>query len=193
MMDPSAPLPVLLGHDTLVMQQVTGFLSNDFDILDSTGQQVVGHVTTTGNGVSRFFAGSRSLDVADADGTPLLHVEDPPDLGFDRFELSTPDGAPLAEVNSHFALFSTRVSLSVAAGPLFELNGDMLGLDYTFRLGDQLAATVTRQWGGLGRGVLGHSRYVLAIDPAAPPRARLAIIGGCIVLDLIRQKKSRSS
>ena len=192
-MVPSAPRPVLLGHDTLVMQQITGFLSNDFDILDGTGQQVIGHVTTTGDGLSRFFIGSRSLDIADADGTPLLHVEDPPDIGFDRFELFTPDRAPLAEVNSHFAIFSTRVSLSMAGGPLLELNGDMLGLDFTFGVGDHLAATVARQWGGLSRGFLGHSRYVLAIDPAAPPRVRLAIIGGCIVLDLIRQKRSRNS
>lgn len=38
--------------------------------------------------------------------------------------------------------------------------------------------------------LLGHSRYVLAIEPTVPPQLRLAVIGGCIVLDLIRQKKS---
>ena len=187
------PGPVLLGHDTLVMQQITGFMSNDFDILDGAGEQVIGHVTTSGGGVSRFFAGSRSLDVADADGTPLLHVEDPPDIGFDRFELSTPGGAPLAEVTSRFALFSTRVGISVVGGSALELNGDMLGMDFTVEVEGFVAATVARQWGGLSRGFLGHSRYVLAIDPTAPPQVRLAIIGGCIVLDLIRQKKSRSS
>lgn len=187
------PGPVLLGHDTLVMQQITGFMSNDFDILDSAGEQVIGHVTTSGSGVTRFFAGSRSLDVADADGTPLLHVEDPPDIGFDRFELSTPEGAPLAEVTSHFALFSTRVGISIMGGPSLELNGDMLGMDFTIEVEGFVAATVARQWGGLSRGFLGHSRYVLAIDPTAPPQLRLAIIGGCIVLDLIRQKKSRNN
>ena len=80
------------------MQQITGFMSNDFDILDGTGEQVAGHVTTSGSGLSRFFAGSRSLDVVDADRTPLLHVEDPPGIGFDRFELSAPDGTPLASL-----------------------------------------------------------------------------------------------
>ena len=35
-MDPAAPAPRLLEQDTLVMQQITGFMSNDFDILDGT-------------------------------------------------------------------------------------------------------------------------------------------------------------
>ena len=187
------PGPVLLGHDTLVMQQITGFMSNDFDILDGAGEQVIGHVTTSGGGVSRFFAGSRSLDVADADGTPLLHVEDPPDIGFDRFELSTPGGAPLAEVTSRLARFSTRGGLAVVGGAALERHGALLGMDFTVEVEGFVAATVARQWGGLSRGFLGHSRYVLAIDPTAPPQVRLAIIGGCIVLDLIRQKKSRNS
>lgn len=192
-MDTSAPTPQLLGHDTLVMQQITGFMSNDFDILDATGEQVAGHVTTTGDGLTRFFAGSRSLDVADADGTPLLHVEDPPDFGFDRFELSLPDGAPLAAMTSRFAVFSTRVSLTMADGSELEMTGDMLGFDYQFTMGEAVAAQVSREWAGLSRGFLGHSRYVLAIHPTVPPQLRLAIIGGCIVLDLIRQKKSRNN
>ncbi|WP_341854789.1 hypothetical protein [Brachybacterium sp. GPGPB12] len=93
-----SPRPAdLRSHDTLVMQQVTGFMSNDFDILDGAGEHAVGHVTTTGGGVARFFSGARSLRVADADGTPLLRVEDPPGIGVDRFELSAPDGTPVAE------------------------------------------------------------------------------------------------
>ena len=192
-MDSTASSPLLLSQDALVMQQITGFMSNDFDILDGGGERAVGHVTTTGGGLSRFFSGSRSLDVADADGTPLLHVEDPFDIGLDRYELSHPDGAPLAEVQSRFTLFATRVSLTMADGGVLELSGDMMGLDFTMEMQETVAATVSRQWAGLSRGFLGHSRDVLAIEPTVPPQLRLAIIGGCIVLDLIRQKKSRSS
>lgn len=189
----AAPGPELLRHDVLVMQQITGFMSNDFDILDESGERAVGHVTTTGSGLSRMVAGSRSLDVSDADGTGLLHVEDPPGLGFDRYELSTPDGAPLAEVQSRFSLFSTRVTFNLADGMEVELTGDMFGFDYRFSVQDAVAARVTREWAGLGRGFLGHSRYVLAIDPTVLPPLRLAIIGGGIVLDLLRQKRSRSN
>ncbi|WP_262425795.1 LURP-one-related/scramblase family protein [Brachybacterium sp. Z12] len=191
-MDTPAPAPRLLDRDTLVMQQITGFMSNDFDILDGTGEQVAGHVSTTGSGVTRFFAGSRSLDVADADGTPLLHVADPPGIGFDRFELSAPDGTPLAELTSRFSIFSTRVSMTMADGAELELRGDPLGLDFTFEMQGTVAARVGRQWAGLSRGFLGHSRYVLPIEPTVPAPLRLAIIGGCIVLDLIRRKKSRN-
>ena len=190
--DSSRP-PELLTHDTLVMQQITGFLSNDFDILDGAGERAVGHVTTTGGGLSRLVAGSRSLDVAGADGTPLLHVEDPPGIGFDRFELSSPDGAPVAELRSRFSLLSTKVEMTLADGFVLELHGNVLGLDYEFRSGDAVAARAAREWAGFSRGFLGRSRYVLGIDPTVPPHLRLAIIGGCIVLDLIREKKSRNN
>lgn len=185
--------PDLLTHDTLVMQQITGFMSNDFDILDGTGEHVVGRVATSGSGLSRLFAGSRSLDVADADGMPLLHVEDPPGIGFDRFELTAPDGAPIAALRSRFSVFSTKVSMTLAEGAELELHGDVLGLDYEFRHGEAVAARAAREWAGLSRGFLGHSRYVLGFDATVPPPLRLAIVGGCIVLDLIREKKSRSS
>lgn len=175
------------------MQQTTGFMSNDFEILDGTGEQVAGHVTTTGSGLARWFTGSRSLDVSDADGTPLLHVDDPPGIGFDRFELSAPDGTPVAELRSRFSVFSTKVGMTLADGAELELHGDMLGLDYEFRYGEAVAARAAREWVGLSRGFLGHSRYVLGFDPTVPPPLRLAIVGGCIVLDLIRAKRSRSS
>ncbi|HEX7351049.1 hypothetical protein [Brachybacterium sp.] len=194
-MDTPAPHPgppALLRHNTLVMQQISGFMSNDFDILDGAGEQTVGRVTTTGGGLSRLVAGSRSLDVADADGTPLLHVEDPFDIGFDRYTLTT-NGAPLAEVSSRFAIMSTRVSIDVADGTPLELHGDMMGMDFEFRVGEAVAARASREWAGLSRGFLGHSRYVLSIHPTVPPQLRLAIIGGSIALDLIRQKKSNNS
>lgn len=181
----------LLAHDTLVMQQVTSFMSNDFEILDTTGEHMIGRVVTTGGGLSRFFAGSRSLEVLDADDTPLLHVEDPADLGMDRFELSAPDGAPLAELRSRFAIFSTKVSLVLEDGEELELYGDMFSLDYEFHRGEETLAGASRKWAGLERGVLGHSRYVLGMDPGTAPQLRLALIGGCIVLDLLRAKRAR--
>ncbi|HIY22890.1 MAG TPA: hypothetical protein H9837_01075 [Candidatus Brachybacterium merdigallinarum] len=191
-MESTESLPTLLRHDVLVMQQITGFMSNDFDILDETGEQAVGHVSTLGSGLSRFFGGSRSLLLSDVDGTQLLHVSDPFSLGFDRFVLSTADGATLAEVSSKFAIFSTRVGFSLADGTELDLHGNMLGFDFDFRVGEAVAARVSREWAGLSRGFLGHSRYVLSFDPTVPPHLRLAIIGGGIVLDLIRRKQSNN-
>ncbi|MBK0332803.1 hypothetical protein I8D64_15480 [Brachybacterium sp. MASK1Z-5] len=191
-MDASAANPTLLSHDALVMQQITGFMSNDFDILDASGQQAIGHVTTTGGGLSRLVAGSRSLDVSDADGTPLLHVQDPVGIGFDRFELSSPDGAALAAVRKRFSMLRTKVDLTLADGRVLELSGNVLGFDFQFAMQGAVAATVSRSWAGIGRGILGHSRYVLAIEPSVPADLRLAIIGGTITLDLIRRKQENN-
>ncbi|MCG7310590.1 LURP-one-related/scramblase family protein [Brachybacterium sp. ACRRE] len=191
-MDASAANPTLLSHDALVMQQITGFMSNDFDILDASGQQAIGHVTTTGGGLSRLVAGSRSLDVSDADGTPLLHVQDPVGIGFDRFELSSPDGAALAAVRKRFSMLRTKVDLTLADGRVLELSGNVLGFDFQFAMQGAVAATVSRRWAGIGRGILGHSRYVLAIEPSVPADLRLAIIGGTITLDLIRRKQANN-
>lgn len=190
---PPQPSPgILLTQNSLVMQQTTGFMSNNFDILDGAGERAVGHVTTSGSGVSRFFAGSRSLHVADADGTPLLHVADPMGLGFDRFEITTPDGAALAAVTKKFAFFSTKVAFSVTDGTQLELFGNFIGMDFEFRVQGRVAAHVSRKWAGFGRGFLGRSRYQVTIDPAVPPQLRLTIIGGCIVLDLIRAKQENN-
>lgn len=175
------------------MQQTTGFMSNDFEILDGTGEQVAGHVTTTGSGLARWFTGSRSLDVSDADGTPLLHVDDPPGIGFDRFELSFPDGTALATLTGKFSVFSTRVGMTMADGAELELSGDPIGLDFRFEMQGAVAAQVGREWAGLSRAFLGHSRYVVSFEPTVPAPLRLAIIGGCIVLDLIRQKRANSA
>lgn len=54
----------------LVMQQVTGFLSNDFTLEDSEGQAVAyGH--TRGSAASRMFRGHREFEIQDVDGTEL--------------------------------------------------------------------------------------------------------------------------
>lgn len=190
-MNDSTPA-TLLSHDTLVMQQITGFMSNDFDILDASGDQVIGHVTTCGSGLSRALAGSRSLDVADADGTPLLHVQDPTGIGFDRFELSAPDGTPIADVRKRFSMLRTKVDLTLGDGNVVALTGNVLGHEFEYAINGSVAARVSRKWGGIARGLLGHSRYVLAIDPTVPPGLRLTIIGGTIALDLIRQKEQNN-
>lgn len=166
---PTAPAPsTLLDHATLVMQQVTGSMPNDFDILDATGERAVGHVTTTGSGVARFFSGARSLYVADADGTPLLLVEDPPGIGVDRFELSAPDRTPVAELRSSFSVLATKVGMTLADGAELELHGDMLGLDYEFRYGEAVATRAAREWACVG----GDSSVTAGACSASIPRCR---------------------
>lgn len=180
---------VLLEHDTLIMQQRKNFMSNDFDIHDEH-DNVIGHVATHGSAAGRFFMGSRTLSVLDLDGSPLAVVTDPVNLGFDKFEIHWADGVPLAQVRKRFTLIHKRVDIEVANGPVIELKGRLFDFDITFNVGGNAVAQATRQWAGFGRGFLGHSRYALMFTVPTPPREKLALIGGMLALDLIREKEN---
>jgi uncharacterized protein YxjI len=187
---PGVPPVSLLQHDQLVMQQVTNFNSNDIAILGADGA-TAGYVHTVGSGVSRFFMGSRELDLLDLDGTPLAHISDPMDFGRDRYQLTYPNGQPLADVLKKIRLFGTNVSVQVCDGSQLDLVGDILGFDFQVMLGEWEIASVVRQWAGMGAALLGHSRYGLRIRSDAPDPVRRAVISSCVVLDLIREKRSR--
>lgn len=169
------------------MQQVTGIMSNNFDIKDGRGE-VVGIIATSGSVASRFFMGSRTLEVTEADGRPVLTVTDTVNFGRDTFELTSPDGQELAHLRKRFTFFRTRVDMHLADGTVVELHGSVWDFDFEFRIRNAVSARVSRQWAGIGRGLLGHSQYAVEFDPALPARLRSAIIGGVVALDLIRAK-----
>ena len=54
-------------------------------------------------------------------------------------------------------------------------------------------ARVTKEWAGFSRAFMGHSRYVLSIDPRVNRPSRPLILGTAVALDLIRMKGSGSS
>lgn len=180
----------LAATDRLVMQQVTGFMSNDFTLEDAEGRAVAyGH--TRGSAASRFFAGSRSLEITDLAGATLFHVEDPMTFGRDRYRVIDPNGGPLAEIVQRIAFFRTSVQVSVVDGTELQLDGNLRGLDFQLTAGGMAVATVKRQWAGFGKALLGHSRYLLSLDPGMPELVRYAVIGSVIALDLIRDKQRR--
>lgn len=182
------PQRFLLEEPVLVMRQVTAFMTNNFDILDRQGE-VVGTVITGGSTASRFFMGSRSLTVTEADGRPVLSIEDTVNFGRDTFELADPHGRPLAHLRKRFSFFASRVDMHLADGTVVELHGNVLSFNFEFRIGELVPARVSRQWSGFGNALLGRSRYMLAFEPDVPPHARAAIIGGVVALDLIRGKE----
>lgn len=179
---------VLLSHDTVVMQQRTNFMSNDFDIHD-VHDNVIGHIATEGSAAGRFFVGSRRLTVLDLDGTPLATVTDPVNFGFDRFEIHNANGTQLAQLRKRFTFIHKRVDIEVAGGPVIELKGRLFDFDISFTVDGSTVAQATRQWAGMGRSFLGHSRYALMFTVPTPADAKLALIGGMLALDLIREKE----
>ena len=180
----------LTQTNLLVMQQVTGFLSNDFALEDSEGRAVAyGH--TRGSAASRFFGGNRSFEITDLSGTPLFQVHDPMTLGRDRYRVTGPGGEPLAELVQRIAFFRTSVAVSVVDGTELQLDGSLSGFSFRLMAGETSVATVDRQWAGLGKALLGRSRYGLSLDPGMPELVRCAVIGSVIALDLIRDKQNR--
>lgn len=182
----------LEATDLLVMQQVTGFLSNDFALEDSEGRPVAyGH--TRGSAASRIFGGSRQLEITALDGTPLFSVQDPMTWGRDRYRVTDPQGGPIADLVQRMTFLRTSVQVSVVDGTELVLDGNLRGMDFQLTAGGTAVATVNRKWAGLGQAVLGRSRYALSLDPGMPGLVRYAVIGSVIALDLMRAKQSRRS
>ncbi|NUL43761.1 hypothetical protein F7P69_00910 [Cellulosimicrobium funkei] len=187
-----SPTSSLSGENLLVMQQVTGFMSNDFAIEDGEGH-VIAHGLTRGSVASRMFRGSRQLEIQDLDGTSLFRVEDPMTLGRDRYRVTGPQGEPIAEIVQRLTFFRTSVAISVADGTDLRLDGSLSGFSFRLMAGQAPVASVDRSWAGFGKAMWGRSRYAVELDPGMPEVVRYAVIGSVIALDLIRDKAGRSS
>jgi uncharacterized protein YxjI len=181
----------LTGQNLLVVQQVSGFLSNDFALEDGQGRPVA-HIQTLGSAASRFLRGNRAFAVVGLDGYPLFRVEDPLGLGRERYRITDPQGGPIAELAQRFAVFRTSVAISVVDGTELRLDGSLSGFSFRLMAGQTPVASVDRRWAGLGRALRGRSRYALRLDPAMPELVRYAVIGSVIALDLIRDKAHRN-
>ncbi|XKH54669.1 LURP-one-related family protein [Citricoccus nitrophenolicus] len=187
-----SPTSSLSGQNLLVMQQVTGFMSNDFAIENGEGL-VVAHGHTRGSAASRMFRGNRQFEIQDLDGTPLFRVEDPMTLGRDRYRVTGPQGEPIAEIVQRISFFRTSVAISVVDGTDLQLDGSLSGFSFRLMAGQAPVASVDRKWAGLGRAMLGRSRYAVELDPGMPEVVRYAVIGSVIALDLIRDKASNNN
>ncbi len=181
----------LLDHDVLVIDQVTSFLRNDFQIFDAQGQPV-GQILTQGSGLSRAIMGTRQLTVAEPDGTQVMVVDDVPNFGRDTFDLLGSDGNRFAEVVKQFTLFNKHLTVQTGAGQL-ELQGSFWEREFTVTGDGGEAARVTRRYPGIGAAFLGKERYVLAFSPDLPHSLRAGTVGAVIALDLIRRKEQSSA
>lgn len=182
----------LLTANTLVFQQVTAMMTNDFAIQDAAGA-VVGRVETHGSLGSLLTKGSRHFTVRDADDQAVLGVRDPLNFLRDTFTLENPDGAELGQVRKRFTFFTQHLEITLNSGEVINLQGNLRGMDFEFNTQGQLVARVSRKWSGLAKGLLGHSTYALNFEADAPVETRRAVIGAIIVLDLVRNKGKNSS
>ncbi|WP_114203142.1 LURP-one-related/scramblase family protein [Janibacter anophelis] len=116
----------ILDTDAIVLDQVRSFLSNDFGIHDLAGTQI-GRIVTEGGMGSRLLMGSRQLAIVDTDGTLLVRVVDPPNLGLDRFEVQDWQG----QVVKEFTFFKKALRIELSTGPQLRLEGSMWDREFT--------------------------------------------------------------
>lgn len=181
----------LLAHDLLVIDQVTGLLTNDFAIRDAQGLQV-GHILTRGSALSLMFRGPRQLAITEADQTPVMAIDDVANLGRDTFDLLGPDGQRFGEVVKQFTLFSRRLRVQLASGTL-QLTGNFRDREFAVASEQGEVARISRRWPGIAQALLGRERYVLAFAPGAPLDQRAGTLGAVVALDLIRHKEQEAS
>lgn len=181
----------LLDHDLLVIDQVTSFLTNDFAIRDGQGLQI-GHILTRGGALSLMFRGPRQLSITDADGSPLMGIDDVPNFGRDTYDLLNPDGQRFGEVIRKFTLFSKHLSVQVASG-ILELRGNFFDREFSIAGPQGEVARVSRRWPGLAAALLDRERYVLAFAPGVPTDQRAGMLGAVVALDLIRHKEEQAA
>ncbi|WP_245625763.1 phospholipid scramblase-related protein [Corynebacterium lowii] len=92
-------------------------------------------------------------------------------------------------LRKRFSFFRNKVDMHLADGRKVELNGSLWDYDFRFELEGMTLAAVTRTWGGLGRALMGHSRYHLQFTPGLGEELHAAVLGGVVALDLIREKR----
>ncbi|MCW4601803.1 hypothetical protein ON003_09475 [Janibacter hoylei] len=178
----------ILQTDAIVLDQVRSFLSNDFAIHDLTGQPV-GRIVTEGGAGSRLLMGNRQLAIVDSDGTLLMRLVDPPNLGLDRFEVLDGHGNLVARIVKEFTLFKKALRIELTTGPQLRLDGSLFDHEFSVTGPGGVAATVSRHWPGVTQVFLGRERYVLGFSPQVPAPEKLGTIGVVIALDLIRAKQ----
>ncbi len=182
----------ILHTDTLVFDQVSSFMSNDFGIHALSGAPI-GRIVTEGGAGQRFLMGTRQLAIVDTDGTLLVRVHDPADFGLDTYEVHDWQGRLVAKIVKEFTLFTKSLRIELASGPVLRLTGALFDNEFRVDGPGGLAATCSRSWAGLAQALTGSDRYVLGFVPQVPVPEKLGTIGAVIALDLIRAKARRNS
>lgn len=177
----------ILGHDLIIIDQVTSFLANDFAIRDRQGG-VVGEIRTQGGMLQRMVMGNRQLTLVEADGTPLMTIDDVPNVGRDTFDLLGSDGQRFGEVVKQFTLFRKHLTVQVASDTL-ELVGSFWEREFSVTGQYGEVARVSRHWPDVAAAFLGRERYVLGFAPQTPADVRAGVLGAVVALDLVRHKE----
>lgn len=182
---------VLFSHDLLIVDQVTNWFTNNFEIHAPEGN-VVGTILMDGDVLNSVFIGKRHFAIADSEsGELVVRLEDVLNFGRDTYEVTTPEGALLTRIVKEIAIFQTVLTVSLSDGTEVEAVGDMFAMDFTLAGPEGRVATISRKWPTFERFLMHHERYVLAFAPGTSYEVRRAALGTAVAIDLIRRKRRR--
>jgi uncharacterized protein YxjI len=171
--------------------------ANNFDILDpATGEEIL-HCREPQLGAF----------------TKLLRFTDFKRMTPFDVRVTTPDGAPVLQVTRGISIFLSKVivedaSRTILGGfqqkffsiggkfelqdpqgrPLCMLKGKWTGWSFKFTHGEQVLASVSKKWSGLGKELFTSAdNYILEISDAVPPGAplRKLILASVLCIDMV--------
>ncbi|WCC79591.1 hypothetical protein O6R08_08785 [Cutibacterium equinum] len=177
----------LLSYDQILMRQLKSIRTTEFTIETPDGQPV-GRVVTLGSGVKHLFMGGRELDVCELDGTLVLKVVDPVNLGRDRMSIFGPDGSQIAELSQIYTLSKPKIEIQVVTGERLVLRGDGSKTEFTVEGEGGVLAFVKR--GGSPKDLMmRRGNYAMTFAPGSSPMHRAVVIGAMIGFNLMNAKE----
>ncbi len=170
----------LFEQNVLVLDQVRNLTGGDCTILNVDGSPAA-TIRLEDSAVSRLFRGSRDMTITE-NGRPVLQITD-------GRVVTDAAGTELAVLTSHNGLFTTKITVQMGDGAIFECEGPLAGQDFTVTMGERVAARIAGQMQGVPYNLMGRGRYVLSLDPALPPAYRGAMIGAAVAIDILHDKQ----
>lgn len=193
-------LPALAAHDTLVVQQIkewtevfTDFeTANKYAILAPDGEQVM-FAAERSNGmwttVARQFMNTRrpfTIDVFDAQGVLVLHVERPFTWWLSRVEVRSADGTVIGTIQQRFS-FVRRIYDVVDAGgrTVASITGGLFRWrTFVLSVAGTEVGRIAKQWGGLGKEMFTDAdTFALTMGPALGEADRLLLVAATFLID----------
>lgn len=189
--------PLML--DTFLVKEHVGMFkaSNNYDIYDPESGAIVMQCREEKLGtltkLLRFTDYKRmtpfNIVIKDVAGKPLITVKRGMAFVRSTVEVFDETGVKIGQFKQK--AFSVRAKFMVQTPDeqtLCELKGKFTGWDFTFGLGDDIFARVTKKWQGIGRELFTSAdNYVLTIDPSIEPDnpLRQLIVAAVMCIDMV--------
>lgn len=188
-----------LNRELYFIKEHVGFFkaANNFDILDpASGQPLMACREENLGFLTKFFRFTDykrmtpfEVMIRAPEGTPILTVKRGVSLFLSKVDVLNEQGQRIGGFKQKFfSLGGAFTVLGANDEPLCELKGKWTSWEFSFMVGQQEIAKVTKKWAGLGRELFTSAdNYILQISPSVPHDhpARQLIVAAVMCIDLV--------